>query len=91
MPQRTRQRWQLLLVCAALAGTAGGETYVDTFLAPRMSAAMNTFLSTPAELVDLTLAAYEMGSLSTPDAMREWLYAQVKAGGGEGCDSEVLL
>jgi Ca2+-binding EF-hand superfamily protein len=56
-----------------------------------MSAAMNTFLSTPAELVDLTLAAYEMGSLSTPDAMREWLYAQVKAGGGEGCDSEVTM
>lgn len=85
---------RLALGLCALGTSRSDQTYVDTFLVQRLSAAMTTFLSAPVELVDLTRAAYDLDSLSAAEALREWIYAQTKAmaaKSGTSCSREVTM
>ena len=70
----------LLLLLPLLARVAGqDETYVGAVTTPRMLAALEAFMTDPADAVVYTLAADELGLLEPTEQLRSWLYSQTLA------------
>ena len=70
-----------LLLLPLLARVAGqeAETYVGAVTTPRMLAALEAFVTDPADAVVYTLAAEELGLLEPTEQLRSWLYSQTLA------------
>ena len=69
-----------LLLLPLLARVAGqDETYVGAVTTPRMLAALEAFMTDPADAVAYSLAAEELGLLEPTEQLRTWLYSQTLA------------